>query len=483
MNKFMKVTSLAMAACLLFAGATGCKKEAAQENVSSSSSDTLKIFVRLKNRPDCQLVNQELSKITREKLGVDVEFNFGYNSDKIALMLASNEQMDIGLDNYTTIIDRARQNAFVDITDKLKSDYQKLYNAIPEELWEGVKIDGRIYSVPTYKEFAESWVVCVDKSVIAENNIDVSTMDELKDVEPILEALKKDPERAGFEILSTSTTHMNLALKNKYDVITGEFVVKRDDPAKIVHFMETPEYKEYVYMMRDWYNKGYIAKDITTRTDYSSYHNAGKSGMTYIWHHPYAEITLGWTNNADYEVIPVAPITKTNTSMMSTPFCIYSKSKNVDKSLEFLQLWNTEPAVKNMITYGIEGKHYDLVDGKIKRRDGALDLYKMDNAASGNMMISALLVEEPDDKYEQFKKFNEASIEASNLGFAPDNTAIKSKLAACTSVVEEYNPLLCCGAVDPEQYLNSMIEGLKSAGMEKVKEELQKQYDVWRSNR
>ena len=477
MKKFVKLIGGVTAACLLMTGMTGCQNKQVEEK--TASDDTLKIFVNLKSRPDCELVNQELSKITREKLGFNVEFQFGYSSDKIALMLASNEQMDIGFDDYKTIIDRARQNAYVDITDKLKNEYTDLYNTIPEELWEGTQIDGKNYGVPTYKEFAEQWTVCVDKSIIEENNIDISSMHELKDVEPILEALKKDPERAGFEILSSSTTHMNLALKNKYDVVTEEFVVKRDEPDKIVHFMETEEYRDFVNLMRDWYNKGYIAKDITTRTDYSSYHNAGKTGLVYLSYHPYSEISLGWADNADLQAIHVSPITKSNNSMMGSMFGIYSKSKNVDKALAFLQLWNTDPEVKNLITYGIEGKHYDLVDGKVRRKDGSLDLYKMDNPTSGNMMISYLMEGESDDKYEQFEKFNEAAIEASTLGFFPDTNSIKSKINACTSVVSEYNPLLCCGAVEPEQYLNDMLAGLKNAGMEEVKAELQKQYDAW----
>lgn len=485
MNKFVKGLSAALAVSMIVTGFTACKNETKEvkETANTGSSDTLKVFFRWKNRPDCQLVAQELSKITRERIGVDVEFNFGYNSDKVSLMLASNEPMDIGMEAYATIIDRARKNAYVDITDKVRNEYTDLYNAIPEDLWEGSKIDGRNYAVPTYKEFAEQWTVLVDKKVLAENNIDHTTMHELKDVEPILEALKKDPERAGFEILSTSTTHMNLVLKNKYDIVVEDFVIKRDEGEKIVHFMETPEYKEYVYMMRDWYNKGYIAKDITTRTDYTAYHNAGKAGMTYLSYHPYAEITVGFANNADYQTIHVSPITKSNTSMMATPFGIYSKSKNVDKCLEFLQLWNTEPQVKNMITYGIEGKHYDLVNGKVRRKEGALDLYKNDNSATGNMMISYLLEEEPDDKYEQFDIFNKSAIEACNLGFAPNTESIMSKIAACGNVVSEYNPLLCCGAVDPDQYLENMLQGLKGAGVEKVKEELQKQYDEWKKNK
>ena len=41
-------------------------------------------------------------------------------------MLELNWDIFIGLDNYTTIIDRARQNAFVDITDKLQNEYNLL---------------------------------------------------------------------------------------------------------------------------------------------------------------------------------------------------------------------------------------------------------------------------------------------------------------------------------------------------------------------
>lgn len=479
MKKFLKVAASVTAAGVLISGISGCKNKKT-ETAETTSSDTVKVFVSLKNRPDCALVSKELSKITREKLGLDVEFMFGYDADKIALMLASDEQMDIGFDDSKTFVERVRQNAYTDITDKLKKEYKSLYNAIPEELWNGSAVDGKNYVVPTYKEYAEEWTVLADKKVIEENNIDISGMHELKDAEPILAALKKDPERAGFEILSSSQIHLNLALKNKYDVVTDYFVVKRDEPEKIVHFMETDEYRDFVNLMRSWYNKGYIAKDITTRTDYDFYHNAGKTGLCYMSYHPCAEASLSNAYNAELQPIHVSPITKSNTSMMGSLFGIYSKSKNVDSALKFLQLWNTDANVKNMITYGIEGRHYNLVNGKVQRTEGALDLYKMDNATSGNMMISYLLTDEPDDKYEQFKTFNSEAIDAATLGFLPNITSIKNELSVCSNVVSEYNPLLCVGAVEPETYLKNMLSALKSAGLENVKAELQKQYDEWR---
>lgn len=479
MRKKRLITSM-LCICIAATALAGCGEKKTE---TVSSDDTIKVFTKLKNRPDCALVSQELSKITSEKIGTNVEFMFGYDADKITLMLASNEQMDIGFDNLDTFIDRVRQNAYVDITDMLKEKTPDLYNAIPEEFWEYTKIDGRNYAVPTYKEMGEQWSLLVDKEIIEEHNIDISQINELKDAEVILEALKQHPERSGYEILPDTTIHMNMALKEKYDTVYNEFVVDRENPDKIVHFMETQEYKDYVHLMRDWYEKGYIAKDITTRTDYESYHNTGDVGIIYTQYQPYSEIAFKDSYNADLVAIHLTPIVMSNTSMFGSLFGIYSKSKNVDKALKFLELWNTNPDVKNMITYGIEGKHYDLINGKAKIREGAFDLYKMQNAISGNMMISHILESEPDDKYEKYKEFNSKAIPAATLGFLPDMENISSKVGACANVISEYNPLLCCGAVDPDQYLDKMLKALKNSGVDEVKQELQKQYDEWRSNK
>ena len=476
-RNLVKLVTVVLMICLCVSTFAGCGKK--EETVSSS--DTIKIFTNIKNRPDCALVSQEISKITREELGFDVEFMFGYNADKIALMLASNEQMDIGFDNSATFVDRVRQNVYVDITDMLEEKAPKLYEAVPKELWEGSKVDGRNYAVPTYKEFAEQWSVLVDQKIIDEHNIDISNMKELKDIEPILAALKEHPERAGFEIRTASNLHLNLALKNKYDVVYDNYVVKRDDPEKVVHFMETQEYKDFVYLMRDWFNKGYIASDIATRTEYDAYDFSGNIGVTYTSYHPYLEKQLSQTYGVELTPIHVTPITTSNTSMMGSLFGIYSKSKNVDKALAFLELWNTDPRIKNLVTYGIEGKHYEKIsDNKIKRVDGALDMYKMDNATSGNVMISYLLDTEPDDKYEAFNTFNNNAIAAKTLGFSPDVSEIKSKIAACSNAVDEFNSLLSVGAIDPEEYLDKMLTNIKNAGNEDVKAVLQKQYDEWR---
>ena len=297
-----------------------------------------------------------------------------------------------------------------------------------------------------------------------------------------MEELKKNPERAGLEILTNSINHLDALIRSKYDIVHGYFVVERENPDKIVHFMETDDYKEFVSLMREWYDKGYIAKDIATKTDfYATQRNSGNMGVKILWYYPTAEVTLADSYNVD-ELVPIhlSPAIKSNDSMLGNLYGIYNKSKNVDSALKFLELWNTDPSVKNMITYGLEGKHYDLVDGKLKRKDGALDLYRLDNSISGNMMISYLLEGDPDDKWEQFEEFNNSAVVSETLGFFPKIDAVSAQIGACTNAVSEYGPLLACGAVNPQEYLEKMLAELEKSGVEEVKAELQKQYDEWK---
>ena len=150
--KKRRIIAAIAAVSIAAAAFTGCTQK---ETETVNTTDTIKVFTKLKNRPDCALVSQELSKITSEKIGVNVEFMFGYDADKITLMLASNEQMDIGFDDINTFVDRVRQNAYVDITDMLKENTPALYELLPSEYWEYTKVDGKNYAVPTYKEMAE----------------------------------------------------------------------------------------------------------------------------------------------------------------------------------------------------------------------------------------------------------------------------------------------------------------------------------------
>lgn len=485
--KRILISVLSLLMVVTFLSACGAKKTGADGNASKDGAKlpVLRIFFSDETTPDKDMVAEAVSKITREKIGANVEFVMhGANeyAEKIPLLLASNEKMDIGYDaGYMGFVSRVKKNAYYDITELLKTKDSKLYSTIDPLLWKGVTIGGKIYGVPTYKELAEQWALYAETDFLAKNNIDTESIHSLEDAEVILKALKNDPSRPGFMITSKSSNQALYSARD-YDSVTSLCSVKRDEPSKVVNYYETESYSKFVHLMRDWFNKGYIAQDVATLQNYNKYKNAnGKQilGLSVVSYSPLNELAQEKTLGVKVTPMKVTPVVTTTSSTTGSVFGIYKQCENPELALKFLELWNTTPEIKNLITYGIEGKHYSLVNGKVKPVDNVQKLYYNQNWKSGNIFISYLLENEPDDKYEQYKKFNSQAIASPALGFTSDDTPVADKIAACNAVVKEYAPLLNCGAVDPDTYLPKFIASLKSAGSDAIVKEIQSQYANW----
>ena len=477
--KLKRITALLCAAAMVgsFAGC-GEKKEEAD-------GGKLRIFFQDERKPDVDLVAKKVSEITKEKIGTEVEFvmysAFEY-ADKLPMLLASNEQMDIGFDSMTMgFAERARMGAYWDITEALPNDAPELYNIFEnKEFLKEVTVDGKIYAVPTLKEVGEQWAMLVDSDFLKEANLDYSEdkVYEYKSLEPILKALK-DRNHLGFMIYKKGE-HNPMYSLNYYDPIDSTYVVSKADKKTIQNYYMTPEFEEYAYIMRDWYNKGYIAGDVATLDDYENV-NSDNAGAAYMSYAPLNETNYERVYEIDdMKVIKTTPVVMSNRSTCGSVFGIFEKSKNKEKALEFLQLWNTDPEIKNLITYGVEGVHYDMVGGKVQKREDASSKYFNQNWASGNVFISTLTTDEPDNKWELYKEFNKEAQIACTIGFYPDLTAVKDKVTACTAVENEFVGLLSCGAVDLKETLPKFRESMEKAGVNDVVAEIQKQYDEWK---
>ncbi len=463
-------------------GITSCIGIRTSNNAGEKQPKKLKIYFADAYRPDLNLVAEEVSKITMEEIGIGVEFiqfNEGEYSKKIQLLMDSNEEMDIIYDAQDSYVIHARNGDYLDITEYLDEKTPKLKKEIYDELWAGVTIDGKIYGVPTKKEIAEQPSLYVQKSFLEENNIDVASIKNLEDMEVVFEALKKDPKRAGF-MINKGREHEGIYAKNCYESITGKYLITKDSDDKVAHYYLTEEYKCFADIMRDWYNKGYIASDVAVNGDYSQYINEDdRLGVRYKSYSPYEELTETDETQICKPIVFGNPII-TNGSTRGSIFCVSKKSKHPEKAMEFLELWNTDPKVKNLITYGIEGKHYTLENGKVKLVPDKNNLYFNQNWRTGNMLISYLTVAEPDDKWEKFDEFNKNAEISKVLGFTPNIDSVKNEIMACMTVEAEYGSLISCGAVDPKEEIPKMIEALKAAGVDKVVAEIQRQYDEWK---
>ena len=80
---------------------------------------------------------------------------------------------------------------------------------------------------------------------------------------------------------------------------------------------------------------------------------------------------------------------------------------------------------------------------------------------------------------DQMRAFTEEATPVSCLGFSYDPTNVKTEVAACSSVLEEYCDGLEKGQLDPQTTLPEFIEKLENSGINNIIEEKQSQYEAW----
>lgn len=485
--KGLKKRFLAIAACVLSIALllSGCGN-ATVKNSKNSDKDLVWYMIGVAPT-DLDMVMEEVSKITREKIGVGVKMYMVANADyprKIQTMLNSGEEFDLCFINNAQL-DNIRKGNFVELSELLQNQGKDMLDAISAETFDAAKIDGKLYGIPTYKEIAwqNTWMVNVP---IAEKyNIDYKNeITTLEEIEPILEKVKQG-EGSGFLPLMPYSAGMIGVIPYEFvgDTIFG-IRLNYDNPEdvdhKIVNVYETEEAKQHIETMRRYYEKGYLPQDVTANSD------AEKKGTWFLnlnSYQPEYEIAdsaaKGYKIDVVYRHTPI--ITSTTGAMNAIPV----SCKRPEKVMEFLNLVNTDKEIRNLIGYGINGVHYNLNDeGKrVLTQQGKDNYGNLPQYALGNLFLNELAESDNDDKWERFEEYNASAVESPLKGFFFDSKPVKNEIAAMENVVSQYKKDLLFGRIDPTTALPEFLQKLKDVGSEKVQVEMQRQYDEFLANK
>ncbi|MBQ8232556.1 MAG: ABC transporter substrate-binding protein [Lachnospiraceae bacterium] len=460
------------------------KTESEQPESEELEPVTLRIFSMDASTPDDELVEEYINNLPQvQALNVTIDlvkFAGGQSEyqEKIPLLLSTNEQMDIGWDNTTNFTGRIQQGAYADISELVEAD-SEFYETIPESMWKGMEYNGGIYGVPTYKEMAEQWALFASTEIMEKYNIDASAITDFQDIEPVLAAYKEEGFAAPLGMKASNYLYaIILAVMDEYDFFGGyRFAVVDPQEGKTVQSVfRTEAFAEFIETMCDWYQKGYIHQDVLTIDTKGLKTADGRKGVSAISYTPLAETI----REEPTTVLKVAGDPKvTNASTRGSVNVIYEKCENKERAYEFLKLWNTDPEVRNAFYHGVPGVHYNVVDGKAEYVENKTDLYNAQNWTTGNVFISMLKTDEPDDKWEQYEAFNASATEAVDLGIFIDTEKISDKISVINSVMAEYLPPLVFGLVEPESGIEQLNEQLKAAGIDEVIAEFQAQFDAF----
>ena len=242
-------------------------------------------------------------------------------------------------------------------------------------------------------------------------------------------------------------------------------------------------------LAKDWFDKGYFNKDpFANKVRSKEAFEQGKSAVAFGNSiDTQGNIAKAIDSGFDVEIIPVLGSTGhyPQDSFINNGLAVAATSKNVDRTLQALDLMMEDPSYVYLIYYGIEGTNYVVKNGKIDLPEGVTadkNTYPIDQAGfwwvDKNLFkplaswpaayitlqskIGAMLYATP---YAAFQ-------------FVPDN--VKSELANVTQVWQQYEWPLQVGMVDDvNQAISTLKDKLAAADSQKVQDELQKQMDAF----
>ena len=451
----------------------------ATEDTQPQETVTIKWYRQAYNtNSDTDKVQAAINEYIEPLIGVNVEI-VDENNYNLSMELAAGSDVDLywsawwaGGFNYIN------SGAAMDLSGLL-DNYPALKASIPENVWEAATWNGKNWYIPVLKEAGEGTQITMPKDVYEKYCSGLESITTISELTPYLEKMHADGMTCAFD-----TTNSSFAASEGSIYFYGiNPLVGVDKDMNVVTYADTPEYAKYVNTMYEWQQAGYIPADQfeshSSDPNYQKQLIADGNYGCYQWAaSPDGEANASIRVGTEMVLIDYTPIYMTTNSPAGSLYMINSSSTKADACLKLLELLYTDPVVANLACFGIEGEHYDVVDGRIQVRDESG--YKYGGVwCVTNVMTPDLQVGESEDKKQQYADFN-ASCEVSPLcGFTFDKSAVEAELAAVSAVRAEYADLLEYGFYDPAEYLPKYQEALKAAGMEKVVAEYQAQLDAF----
>lgn len=301
----------------------------------------------------------------------------------------------------------------------------------------------------------------------------------------------KDGEGSNFYPLNVEAEVLDRVMNNILyaDQTTGPIGIQFDNSnpsatkIEYINRYATDSYRAHIQIMREYYNAGFINPELgaaaTAPTAYAAGRSSGDYAIMTMAYAPGEEKVLSELCGKEILWVPAwsAPIGTTDT-FTASGLGVYAGSDCVVQSVQFLNMINTNTDIANLLAAGIEGVTYTV------KADGAL-AYIDEQRGGWNIWrygvvgdVSAATPVTNPNEWADLKAFNNTAAAMDCLGFLFDNKPVETEIGNCTASIDAYAIPLGSGAADPKQ-LDTLLAELESANVNKVIEEINRQYQEW----
>lgn len=443
-------------------------------------------------------VMEELNKISREKIGVEVDIRF-FDTATIQNSMLSGEIFDMYYTNnwFNNFNQAVSIGYFADITDKVKEWTPKLYEAIDPRAWELAKSsDGRLYAIPMSSDFANLYYITYDAKFARDNGFKIperiSSWDELTD---FLVAHKKAMPEGEYPVMLTGSAP---GLESSFDFIdrVAMIGVKFGD-TKVMTCFDDPDVMDRYRTLHKWMEMGLINPDAATQNSVDDKHHHIK--FETAWPGYDYSPSYGYEAGMTCFAGPNLSTDSVQRNMTAFSVTLEDNEAKFRKALEYQELVNTDQEYRDILACGIPGVHFNYVD--IKNDDGSVagrgivrtELGKSNYVtwpfAQGLQFVRTPEVDENQlngtyakpvlDVKERYQKLLESASTSAISGFTFNSEQFANQMAEIENAKSEFFGRIATGSVDPDVAVPQLIEKMNTAGLQDIIAEAQRQLDEY----
>lgn len=422
-------------------------------------------------------VEAKVNEYIKDKVGAKLKMHYltwSQYDEKLNMMNAGGEKYDICWTCGDTYKLNAAKNAYLEIDELMDKYAPKTKELIGEDFLKGSRIDGKLYGVPANKDKGHSEGILYRKDLAEKYGLtdklnSIKSFDELY---PMLDIIKQNEPAVEPLIEHQPSSYKDFRFFDFFAFPAGVYVDGSSN--EVVNYVESPEYKEACEKSR--YN--FVNK--------YSWLESMENGENYFIQimnlKPGKDKELSGVRKYDWVQVEITDRYMTNGDATGSIMAISRTSEQPEKAMKFLELFNTDKYLNNLVVYGIEGVNYKKVDENIIEpiKNSGYGNASME-WVFGNTFLNYIVKGDDPNKFQETEKFNESLIPAEDLGFTFNQEAIKTEVGACQNVRKQFEGRLANGEDDVDALLTEYIEKLRAAGSERIVAEVKKQYNEWKA--
>ena len=441
---------------------------------------------------DLQLVQDAINEITERDLNLSITLK-GHNvaayGEQIRLQLIAQEQVDVFITGNMVIFDlfsNQVMNGQLLALDEYMDKYGQGIKEVMGDYASVGKMNGKIYGVPQNRDLAvaRSFVFMAD--VADRNGIKPEDITNYEELEAALAIIKEnEPDMYGVhpgDVPAPTVNGLGFvdALDNSFGVLDDVF----SGSTTVVNLFESQKYLDNVKLAKKWADAGYQYPDADV-SDASPYELMG-AGRVFGFLSSYkpgiaTQASQRITGNPKTYVSVLSDAWTYSEKVTNFMWSISAHTKDPVQAMRFMNYMYTSEEYMNLIGWGIEGTHYERVEGTEHTIRQISDTYQTGTTwIFGNEMLCYVAEGDPDNLREEMNTFNQGAVASPATGFIFNPENVANEVAACTVIYNEVNRSIGCGLVDDVDAAAAEIsQRLYDAGLQKIIDEKQAQLDAY----